>query len=115
MFFTVPTSFNVTPLTATSVRASWEFTTSDSLPLGVVRIRGCKLLYRLRSSSAQLRTAILWGNSTFSKNISGLEKYTEYEFEVLTLTANGNGPSSSVLVVRTDEDGEIPKISKFQP
>ncbi|XP_074611315.1 protein sidekick-1-like isoform X2 [Acropora palmata] len=73
------------------------------MPLEVV-IRGCKLLYRLRNSSAQLSTAIVWGNSTFSKNISVLEKYTEYEFEVLTLTANGNGPSSSVLVVRTDED-----------
>ncbi|XP_074611314.1 protein sidekick-1-like isoform X1 [Acropora palmata] len=99
----VPTNFNVTPLTPTSVRASWEFNSSDSMPLEVV-IRGCKLLYRLRNSSAQLSTAIVWGNSTFSKNISVLEKYTEYEFEVLTLTANGNGPSSSVLVVRTDED-----------
>ena len=114
MFFAVPTNFNVTPLTPTSVRASWEFNSSDSMPLEDV-IRGCKLLYRLRNSSAQLSTAIIWGNSTFSKNISGLEKYTEYEFEVLTLTGKGNGPSSSVLVVRTNEDGEIPKINKFQP
>ena len=107
MFFAVPTSFKVTPLTATSVRASWEFTSSDPLPLEVV-IRGCKLCYRLRNSSEECGTAIIWGNSIFSKNISGLEKYTEYEFKVLTLTANGKGPSSSVLVVRTDEDGEIP-------
>ena len=107
MFFAVPTSFNVIPLTATSVRASWEFTSSDPLRLGFV-IRGFKLLYRLRNSSDKFDTAIIQGNSTFSKNISGLEKYTEYEFEMLTLTANGNGPSSSVLVVRTDEDGEIP-------
>ena len=114
MFFAVPTSFNVTPRTARSVRASWEFTSWDSLPLGVV-IRGFKLLYRLRNSSNLFGTAIVWGNSTFSKNISGLEKYAEYEFKVLAFTANGDGPSSSMLVVRTDEDGEIPKISKFQP
>ena len=113
MFFAVPTSFNVRPLTATSVGASWEFTSSDSLPLGVV-IRGFKLLYRLRNSSDLFGTAIVRDNSTFSKNISGLEKYTEYEFKVLAFTANGNGPSSSVLVVRTAEDGEIPKIRKFQ-
>ncbi|XP_067028450.1 uncharacterized protein [Acropora muricata] len=99
----VPTSFNVTPRTARSVRASWKFTSWDSLPLGVV-IRGFKLLYRLRNSSNLFGTAIVWGNSTFCKNISGLEKYAEYEFKVLAFTANGDGPSSSVLVVRTDED-----------
>ncbi|XP_015749220.1 PREDICTED: Down syndrome cell adhesion molecule-like protein Dscam2 [Acropora digitifera] len=108
VFFAVPTSFNVTPLTPTSVRASWEFTSWDSLPLGVV-IRGLKLLYRLRNSSNLFGTTIVWGNSTFSKNISGLEKYAEYEFKVLAFTANGDGPSSSVLVVRTDED--VPSLA----
>lgn len=107
MFFSVPTSFNVTPLTATSVRASWEFPSSDSLTLGVV-IRGFKLFYRLKNSSDQFANATVWSNSTFSKNISGLEKYAEYEFKVLAFQANGNdGPPSSVIVVRTDEDGEI--------
>jgi len=108
VFFAVPTNFNVTPLTPKSVRASWEFTSWDSLPLGVV-IRGFKLLYRLRNSSNLFGTAIVWGNSTFSKNISGLEKYAEYEFKALAFTANGDGPSSSVLVVRTDED--VPSLA----
>ena len=43
---------------------------------------------------------------TFPKVINGLEKYTEYEFQVLAFTFHGDGPKSSVEVVRTKEDGK---------
>lgn len=100
-----PMSFNVTPLTATSVRASWQLPQVDLL-YGV-DVRGFKLFYRLRSSSDQLNSAIVLNNSLVSKDVSGLEKYTEYEFQVLTYTALGYGPVSSVKLVRTMEDGKM--------
>ena len=44
---------------------------------------------------------------TLSKDVTGLFKYTEYEFQVLAFTSVGNGPKSSVKVERTMEDGKI--------
>ncbi|XP_015777856.1 PREDICTED: protein sidekick-1-like isoform X1 [Acropora digitifera] len=102
-----PISLNVTPLTATSVRASWQLLQVDLLDR--IAVRGFKLHYRLRSSSDQLVTAIVLNNSYLRKDVSGLEKYTEYEFQVLTLTSIGNGPVSSVKVVRTMED--VPSVA----
>ena len=94
-----PTGFDVTRLTNTSVRASWK--------LPPVAIRGFKLLYRLRNSSDELFTAIILSNSTLSKDVYGLEKNAEYEFQVLAFTANGNGPLSSMIIARTKEFGKM--------
>ena len=44
--------------------------------------------------------------STLKKVVSGLDKYTEYEFEVLAFTSVGDGPKSSVESERTMEDGK---------
>ena len=44
--------------------------------------------------------------TTRSRNIGGLEKYTEYEFQVLAFTLGGDGENSSVVVKRTNEDGK---------
>ena len=41
-----------------------------------------------------------------TKDISGLKKYTKYEFQVLAYTFVGDGPNIS-LVKRTQEDGKI--------
>ena len=38
--------------------------------------------------------------------VTGLYKYTEYEFEILAFTSVGDGPKSSILTERTKEDGE---------
>ena len=43
---------------------------------------------------------------TLTKDVTGLDKYTEYEFEVLAFTSVGDGPTSSVKVERTKEDGK---------
>ena len=40
-----------------------------------------------------------------TRDVTGLDKYTEYEFQVLAFTSVGDGPNSSVEVVRTKEDG----------
>ena len=48
--------------------------------------------------------------ATRTENVTGLDKYTEYEFQVLAFTSNGYGPKSSVKVERTNEDGELYNI-----
>ena len=40
------------------------------------------------------------------RDISGLKKYTMYEFQVLAYTSVGDGPNES-LEERTQEDGKI--------
>ena len=44
--------------------------------------------------------------ATLSSEVPGLDKYTEYEFQVLAFTSVGDGPKSSVEVERTMEDGK---------
>ena len=39
------------------------------------------------------------------KVVTGLKKNKEYEFQVLAFTSVGDGPKSSVVVERTNEDG----------
>ena len=41
-----------------------------------------------------------------TKDVTGLEKYTEYEFKVLAFTSIGDGPNGSVKVEITKEDGK---------
>ena len=43
-----------------------------------------------------------------------LDKYTEYEFQVLAFTSKGDGPKSSVVVVRTKEDGKNMGVIKIK-
>ena len=52
-----------------------------------------------------ITTVTISGESTFRRNVAGLDKYTEYEFQVLAFSSDGDGPKSSVEVERTMEDG----------
>ena len=46
-------------------------------------------------------------NGTSSTNdVTGLNKCTEYEFQILAFTSVGDGPNSSVALTKTKEDGE---------
>ena len=38
--------------------------------------------------------------------LQGLEKYTDYNIEVLASTIKGRGPSSHLITVRTDQDSK---------
>ena len=40
------------------------------------------------------------------EEVISLDKFTEYEFEILAFTAVGDGPKSSILTERTKEDGK---------
>ena len=41
-----------------------------------------------------------------TKEVTGLDEYTEYEFQVLAFTSVGDGPKSSFQIEFTLEDGK---------
>lgn len=91
---------------STSVTASWQ------LPPEIGRngvIRGLKVMYRKISSAALLRILTINNGTIEIEDVTGLDKYTQYEFQVLAFTSVGDGPRSSVVVERTKEDGEEKK------
>lgn len=91
---------------STSVTASWQ------LPPEIGRngvIRGLKVMYRKISSAALLRILTINNGTIETEDVTGLDKYTQYEFQVLAFTLVGDGPRSSVVVERTKEDGEEKK------
>ena len=98
-----PSGFTVTAGTSTSITASWQ------LPPKYARhgiITGFKLFYAKKDSEGL--PAVFTNNVTsLTRVVSGLDEYTEYEFQVLAFSSNGDGPKSSVVVERTKEDGKI--------
>ena len=100
-----PDSFVVVPLTSTGVRAAWKLPPSASWLVG--SITGFKLLYKRKSSVVDpLRVVSIESNSTLTVNVTGLGKYTEYEFRVLAFSSAGDGPRSPIILIRTFEDGK---------
>ena len=57
-------------------------------------------------------TTFIGNEKIRAKDIFGLDKYTEYEFQVLAFTSVGDGPKSSPEVVRTKEDGKESELRK---
>ena len=51
--------------------------------------------------------------STLTKVFTGLDEYTEYEFQVLAYTSKGDGPKSNPKSATTKEAGE--KLKKTIP
>ena len=108
-----PTAFQLTASSSTSITASWQ------LPPVFARhrnITGFKLFYKKKGSGGSVpykrkdssgSGTILPINSEsiLNKNVNGLYKYTEYEFQVLAFTSAGDGVNSSVIVNSTKEDG----------
>ena len=101
--------------TSTSIRASWQLPPEDSRN-GI--IKGFKLIYKKEGFAGPASTEFINDGNTLIKTVTGLLKYTEYEFQVLAFTSVGDGPKSSVKIVRTNEDGKQIKrlisISGFQ-
>ena len=44
--------------------------------------------------------------STLTKDVTGLDKFAEYAFQVLAFTSVGDGTKSSIEVATTREDGK---------
>ena len=66
-------------------------------------------MYRKISSAALLRILTINNGTIETEDVTGLDKYTQYEFQVLAFTSVGDGPRSSFVVERTKEDGEEKK------
>ena len=92
----------MTASSSTSVRASWQLPPADSRN-GI--IAGFKLFYKKKGIAATRDSLNITNGTVETKEITGLDKYTEYEFRVLAFTSAGDGPKSSVVVKRTKEDG----------
>ena len=99
-----PISFSLTASSSTSIRASWQLPPADSQN-GI--ITGFKLFYKKKDSEGSATLVAINSGGTLTKNVTGLDKYTEYEFEVLASTSVGDGPKSSTKVKRTLQDGKM--------
>ena len=94
----------MTAVTSTIVTASWQLPPADSRN---GRIIGFKLFYKKRGSAGRATTLTINNGTASSKDVTGLDIYTEYEFEMLAFTSVGDGPRSSpVVVVKTMKDGK---------
>ena len=80
----------------TIITASWQLPPPDSRN-GI--IIGFKLFYKKRGSAGRATTVTINNGTALGKDVTGLDIYTEYEFEVLAFTSVGDGPRSSPLVV----------------
>ena len=94
----------MTASSSTSIRASWQLPPADSR-YGI--ITGFKLYYKKKGSLGLAAMVTIKNETIRVEDVFGLEKYTEYEFQVLAFTSAGDGPKSSVLVERTNEDGKF--------
>ena len=107
-----PTSFSLTASSSTSIRASWQLPPADSQN-GI--ITGFKLFYKKKDSAGTPVALHINNGTTYIGDVTGLDKYTEYEFQVLAFTSVGDGPKSSAMVKRTLQDGKRSEIiSCFQ-
>jgi hypothetical protein len=98
-----PSGFTVTATSSTSITASWQLPPADSRN-GI--ITGFKLVYKKKGSAGSPTIESINSGSTLTKVLTGLDKYTEYEFQVLAFTSVGDGPKSSLETMRTMEDGK---------
>ncbi|XP_073259200.1 uncharacterized protein [Porites lutea] len=105
-----PANLTVAASTSTSISASWMLPPED--PMNRL-ITGFKVFFKKKDSLDAPTVVIINGVLTFSKNLSGLNKYTEYEFSVLAFTSAGDGPKTSIKVQRTKEDVPSKAPSSF--
>ena len=98
-----PANFIVPASSSTSIAASWHLPPED-FRHGV--IRGFKLFFQRKGSPGSATHLNINRRNTLTTVVTGLDKYTEYEFQVLAYTSGGDGPKSCVEVERTLEDGK---------
>ena len=97
-----PSNFTLTVRSSTSITASWQLPPAESRH-GI--ITGFKLFYKKKGTAATRDSLNITNGTVETKEITGLDEYTEYEFQVLAFTSVGDGPKSCVVVMRTKEDG----------
>ena len=111
-----PILVNVTAQSLTSVAAFWKLSKRYYNERNLISF---KLLYQKKGSILlEIQTikgaawvdaknvSIINGSLVFSTVVTGLEKFTEYEFKVCVFSSVGCGPKSSSKIARTLEDGK---------
>lgn len=93
----------MTATSSTNIRASWQLPPEDARN---GEITGFKLFYKKKVTAGSPTIEDVRNGASRTKDFTGLDIYTEYEFQVLAYTSVGDGPKSSVLVERTNEDGK---------
>ena len=93
----------MTAITSNSISASWQLPPVDSRH---GNITGFKLYFKRKDSDKSSTILYIDSASVLSKTVTGLDKFTEYELQVLAFTSVGDGPKSSVKVERTKEGGK---------
>ena len=113
-----PSELILSAVSSTSITASWQLPPAYSRH-GI--IAGFKLFCKKKGFIGSIHVKTINDGRTFLGVINGLDKYTEYEFQVLAFKSHGDGPKSSVVVERTMEDGTkldclqaIPLLVGFQ-
>ena len=105
-----PENFTVTAHSSTSITAYWQLPPTDSRNGIIV---GFKLFYK-KIDSAASATMIILNNGTINiRNVTGLDEYAEYEFQLLAFTPVGDGPKSSLQFAKTMEDGKRQFVLRF--
>ena len=98
-----PSSFTLAASTSTSIIASWQLPPEDSRN-GI--ITGYKLFYKKKGSLGPASMQPINSQATRSQEVTRLDKYTEYEFQILAFTSVGDGPKSTVVYEKTKEAGK---------
>ncbi|XP_022777753.1 uncharacterized protein LOC111319202, partial [Stylophora pistillata] len=96
-----PSNLTLSASSSTSIAVSWQLPPVCSRHGIIV---GYKLFYKKKGFMGSMSVETINGGTTFSGDITGLDKYTEYEFQVLAFTSHGDGAKSSVVVERTMKD-----------
>ena len=102
----------MTAKSSTSITASWQLPPANAWN-GI--IQGFKLFYKKKRSSDSQTVEVINDKAVLTTDVTGLAKYTDYEFKVLAFTSVGDGPNSTVESETTKEDSKklILIISKF--
>ena len=64
------------------------------------------MFYKKKGSLGPASMQPINGQATHSQEVTGLDKYTEYEFQILASTSVGDGPKSTVVYEKTKEAGK---------
>ena len=67
-------------------------------------ITGYNITYKSQTESDD--GSVLAGPDDRRKNLTNLKEYVNYDITVFAFTVKGNGPASSPIVVRTDQDSK---------
>ena len=111
-----PILVNVTAQSSTSVAAFWKLSKRYYNERNLLSF---KLRYQKKGSNLleiqnikgaawvdAKNVSIINGSLVFSTVVTGLQKFTEYEFQVCVFSSVGCGPKNSSKITRTLEDGK---------